>query len=101
VVVNRTSSEIRVSINGAHVSTVPVSDTRVSHEGTVTSPGRVEIIQGIWGLPPLPWEVLITRVSDGVELASRHFTIDDGDEAELVVSDSPPALAFGPCGSFG
>jgi hypothetical protein len=88
VVVNRMSGGILVWINEARV-------TEVAPDATV------EIVEMFWRpqLPSLPWDVQISRASDGANLVSRHFGIGE-DGAKLVLYEQNADLALGPCGSF-
>lgn len=89
LVVNRTSGGVLVWINEARI-------TKLAPEA------MVEIVEMFWRpeLPPLPWDVQISRQSDGAELLSRHFGAGE-EGAKLVVYDQNVDLALGPCGSFG
>jgi hypothetical protein len=89
VVVNQTSGGLLVWINEARITDVAPA-------------AMVEIVETFWRpqLPSLPWDVQITRASDGASLISRHFdTGEDG--ARLILHDQNADLALGPCGDFG
>src|SRR3990172_2489780 len=89
VVINRTPGRVLVWINDARIT-------------DVAPEAMIEIVEMFWRpqLPLLPWDVQITRQSDGTELLSRHFAAGE-EGARLVVYDEGTDLAFGPCGSFG
>jgi hypothetical protein len=105
LVVNQTGSEIAVAINGARVAIVP--PTQVIHVvqagRATTSPGfgRVEIIEMFWGLPPLPWDVAVSRTIDRFVWVTHRFDRDAGEAARIDVTGTAPAIAFGSCGSLG
>jgi len=89
VVINRTPARVLVWINDARIT-------------DVAPEAMIEIVEMFWRpqLPSLPWDVQITRQSDGTQLLSRHFAAGE-EGAKLVVYDENTDLAFGPCGSFG
>lgn len=87
------------------LSIVGQSDAEVRLNGnlvTTVRPGQTtdidQHIQGLRGqayVPPMPWDVAVTRVSDGTVLLTIHLTDDGTDGRFFQVGDVPAAGASG------
>lgn len=88
-----------------HASIVGQSDAEVRLNGnlvTTVRPGQTtdidQHIQGLRGqayVPPMPWDVKVTRVSDGAVLLTIHLTDDGTDGRFFQVGEVPDAVASG------
>jgi hypothetical protein len=76
-------------VRNAGATAVAVSFNRQSI--TTIEPGQAEAIAefGPRNPPTMPWDVVISRITDGVVLLSLHVVNDGSDGQSVTVSDQP------------
>jgi hypothetical protein len=89
VIDNVGRSDVEVRFNGNLVTTVNPGQTADIAQYP-DQPGY-----GLFKVPPLPWEVQVTRVTDGAVLLAIHLTDDGTDGRRFEVGDVAVAEAAG------